>query len=111
MKMHGKQVRGVNRDVVVFPRLSGNLCFTVEAIQNWEVFDKLCPLPEPPIRLLPGGVRQSDTSDPKYQEKLNEWGAMKTNYMVLQSLAPTEGLEWETVDIDKPDTWKNWKQF
>jgi len=110
MKMHGKQVRGVNRDVVVFPRPDGNLVFTAEAIQSWEEFEKLCPMPMPPMRLLPGGVQQPDVAAESYRKKLNDWGGLKTNYMVVKTLSPTDGLEWETVDLAKPETWGNWRK-
>lgn len=110
MKMHGKQVRGVNRDVVVFPRPDGNLAFTGEAIQNWEEFEKLCPMPVAPVKILPGGIREANTQAESYRKKLNEWGELKTNYMVIKTLAPTEGLEWETVVMDKPETWGNWRK-
>lgn len=109
MKIKGKVIKGVNRDILVIPRPDGNIVFTAEAIQSWAEFDELCPLPTPPTVMLPGGAQQPDTSAPGYRKKLQEWGENKTNYMVLKSLSATEGLEWDTVDLQKPETWKNWR--
>jgi hypothetical protein len=110
MKMHGKEVRGVNRDVLVIPRMDGDLVFVAEAIQDWTEFETLCPVPSVPQKMIKGGKMVADPEAKEYQEKMLVWAQRKTNYMVLKSLTPTEGLEWETVQMQNPETWGNWRK-
>jgi len=79
-------------------------------VLKYEDFDLLCPRPTPPIKLLPSGEKSADVVDTKYKTALDTWASNKTLYMILTSLSVTEGLKWETVDMSKPDTWKNYEK-
>lgn len=108
MKLNGRTLVP-NVEVVVIPRQSGDLVFKAAAVLDYDEHDKLNPQPEPPIRLLPGGVRQQNIEDPKYIKAVDDWATNKFHWMFLKSLSATEGLEWETVKMDQPKTWQNYK--
>lgn len=110
MKIHGKEISGPNVEVVVIPRNDGDLVFKAQAVLDYEDFNKLNPMPQPPGVMRPGGVMSYDTSDKKYNSQIDDWAKSKTHFMVLKSLDATEGLEWDTVEMAKPDTWNLYQQ-
>jgi len=109
MKIHGKKLEGPNIEVVVIPRQTGHLVFRAQAVLDYEDHDKLNPMPHPPKRLLKGGEVQEDVENPAYKKKLDQWANRKFYWMFIKSLEATEGLEWETVDLSRPETWDNYK--
>jgi len=109
MKINGVKVKGAYEEVIVFPRQTGNLVFKARAIADYSAFEKLCPTPVPPTRRYPGGREVKDVEDPKFNEALDKWANDKTDWMVLESLKVTPGLEWETVDVSDSETWGNYK--
>jgi len=110
MKIKGQTPQGRNVEIVVIPRPEENIVFFCEAIPNYEEFDKICPQPQPPERLYPGGVRKKNPDDPKFKEAMDEWGTKRTQWTILASLKGSPDLEWDTVDMEKPDTWKNYEK-
>jgi hypothetical protein len=109
MKYKGKKLEGRNVEVLVLPRSGENIVFKAEAIPDYEEFDKLAPVPEPPEILKPGGIKEKNVNDEGYKKKLTEYAETKTNYVIVKSLEATKELEWDTVDITKKETWKNWR--
>ena len=111
MKIKGVHIEGPQERTVVLPRQNGNdLVFKFKAILSMDDFEKICPVPEPKERLLPGGIKSYDIESKEYQERLNTWAMQKTRYMYLKSIAATPDLEWETVDLSNPDTWGNYEE-
>lgn len=111
MKLKGEKIEGPQERVVVLPRQQGeDLVFKFGAVLDTDDFDKLCPMPMPPEKLLPGGGRSMNVEDPKYREAINDWAAKKTHYMYLKSIEATDELEWETVDWGDPETWSNYNE-
>jgi len=110
MKLKGKKVEGTNVEVVVIPRSDENIVFFCEAVKNYEDFDELCPKPEPPERLYPGGVRKKNIEDPEFKKAIDEWNNQRTAWTIITSLAATADLEWETVRLDTPSTWGNYEK-
>jgi len=108
MKYRGKKIQGRNVVTLVIPRPDGDIGFIMEAVENFDEFDKLCPVPEPPEILRPGNVRERNVRDPAYLEKLDAFAEAKSHYMTITSLKATKDLEWETVDYADPETWANW---
>jgi hypothetical protein len=109
MKLDGKKIEGPSISLVVIPRKERDLVFRAEAILDYSDFDKICPSPSPPEILRPGQAPSLDIEDKDYKEKINNWSKNKTSYMILKSLEATENLEWETVDMSDPETWKNFR--
>ena len=109
MKYKGKKLEGPQEAVVVLPRQSGDdLVFKFAAVLNMDDFDKICPLPVPKEKLMPGGGRSLDVESQEYKDALDDWAMKKTHYMYLKSISITEDLEWETVEMSDPDTWENY---
>lgn len=108
MKIHGKKVEGAYEEIVVIPRSDGNLVFKARAISDYTAFDKLCPEPKGDMRMYPGGRQVEDVESPKYHAKMREWAQLRTHWMILTSLKDSPGLEWETVEMSKHETWANY---
>jgi len=110
MKIKGKDVKAPDDEVVVIPRKDGDIVFICKAVMNYDACEKLNPMPHPPRKQLPGdGGIIENVEDPAYLEKLQEWSARQGDWMILESLKSTEGLVWETVKMDDPLTWGNYR--
>ena len=109
MKYKGKHLEGRNTDILVLNRGEDRIVIKAEALADFKEFNDLCPVPEPPIKIRPGGVKEADTVNPRYQEALSNWAEKKTNYTIIKSLEATKDLEWDTVKISNPDTYANWR--
>lgn len=110
MKIKGKKFDGPNIEVVVIPRQNGDIVFKAQAVLDYEECDKLNPRPQPPKRLMRGGGVQENIDDPTYKKNTDTWAIRKFYYMFIKSLEATEGLEWETIKMDDPSTWENYKE-
>jgi len=109
MKIKGQAIDGPQEEVVVIPRGDSEIVFKARAVLNFEPFEKINPMPQPKEKMLPGGERVQNLDDPDYEKKLQEWAQQKSDWMIIKSLSATEGLEWDTVDLAKPDTWGNYR--
>lgn len=109
MLVNGKRLSCPSVRYVVFPRLDGDIVFKITAVLNFDDFEKLCPYPEPPWMLKPGGIRSQDVEDADYKKAINEWSANKIYWMILRSISSTESLEWETVKLSDTETWPNFR--
>lgn len=109
MKFNGRKL-APRTSTVVLPRPDGDLVIKAAAVLNYDDFDKLCPQPEPPSTMRPGGAITQNPEDPKYREAVNQWSARRIHWMVLTSLQATPDIEWETVDMADPATWENYEK-
>jgi hypothetical protein len=110
MKIKGQEVKGRNRDFILIPRGGGDqdIVLWVEAIPNYDEFNKLCPFPQAPQRKLASGKIVYDREDKDYLKELGTYSLRQTAYIMLKSLdQPENELEWDTVKMDKPSTWAN----
>lgn len=110
MKINGKDIKGPQTEIVVIPRGSEELVIKAKAIMDYSEHDKINPMPLPPSKLLPGGETQQNTEDPGYLKRISEWAQQKTDWMIIKSLSATEGLTWDTVKMDDPKTWCNYRK-
>jgi hypothetical protein len=109
MKIGGRTIKGVNIFTRVFPRENSEpIVLKMAAVLDMDEFDKNYPAPEPPTIIFPDGRKAKDIEAKKYKEAISDYSSMRFNYMVLKSLQATEGLEWDTVDMSKPETWGNY---
>jgi hypothetical protein len=109
MKLKGKKVEGLHKEVIVLPRNKEDIILWAQAVLDYEPFFKLCPMPEPKVRNYPDGRKVADVEDPNFKKALHEWAGHKTTFMILKSLEATPELEWETVNLSDFSTWNNWK--
>ena len=110
MLMHGRKIEGPNEEIIVIPRPEEPIVFTARAVLDMSEFDDLCPRPKPGVRIMRGGERVEETDNPTYKAKLDDYGTKRLQFIVLKSLEATEGLEWETVDLENPHTWGNYEE-
>lgn len=108
MKLFGNKIECPNEVVLVLPRMSENIVFRAKAVQDFDEFNKVCPEPLPPVRVTKSGRREAVLSDPDYVKAMQEYAQLRVSWLVLKSLQATPGLEWETVDMGRPETWNNY---
>ena len=107
MKIGGVEVT-TSEEVLVLPRAMGDDIVIVAVAADMENFEDMYPKPQLPKRIVRGGV-EDDVDSPAYVAALESWGNRRFEYLVLKSLEPSK-IEWETIDMDKPNTWKNWSK-
>jgi len=108
MKIKGLTIGEPKPRVTIIERGDVTHVFKLKAVTNTDEFDKICPLPQPPKSMKPGGLVTVNYESPEYKEALTKYYQLKTNWIVLQSISATEELQWDTVDLNKPDTWENY---
>lgn len=90
--------------------VDNNIYFVADVVTDYSDFEKLCPDPKIPFMTRPGVGSVENVEDPAYKLALMAHQSKRTDWLVLRSLKATEGLEWETVDLSKADTWAFYKQ-
>lgn len=107
MKLNGVPILKRFEDFVVLPREgSDDLVFRLVPVDSYEDFNKLCPEPRPPRRKLPGQEQSVPVYDsPKYVAAMSKHNRLSYDYMCVKTFAD---VEWDTVDINNPETWANW---
>lgn len=108
MKVGGKTIELPKPEICVIPRDDGDIIFLAAPVFSGEEFEKLCPQPEPPIITYPDGRTKSDVNNPGYAKNLTKWAKRRAAWNIIQSLKATEGLEWEIVNEDDPETWERY---
>lgn len=109
MKLKGQKVAPPSPVKCVFYRDGGNIEFQCGAVMNTDDFDKLCPPPKAPLTTnIKTQEQRENLKDKSYLAALSTRNRLYHAYFILASLSVTPGLEWETVQMDKPDTWLNY---
>lgn len=108
MKIGGVEVNSPCEEVLVLPRLTGDVVIRAQAVMSMNEFDKLCPEPKPK-KVLKAGGWQDNTDDPSYKTQMEEYGNRRWNYIALKSLEPSK-IEWDGVDFGEPRTWEKWTE-
>ena len=105
MKIGGREVTR-NEEVLVLPRLDGDIIIRAQSVSINTEFDKIVPEPTAPgIRTKEGF--EPDYKDTTYRQQVSLREERRFAYMVLRSIEVSD-IEWETVDFDKPSTWSDW---
>jgi len=108
MKLQGQNL-GPNEVHVVIPRgADDQIVFKCKAVLAFDEFDSVCVAPKPPTLRLPGKDAAPDLTNKGYQKQMAEYGERRMNWIFLKSLEATEGLTWDTVDLQDPKTWDNY---
>lgn len=109
MKIDGKSVKGPHSVIIPIPRPTGDLIFHATAIVDMK-YEESFPMPQAKEKLLAGGAIEKDVENPEYKKALTEWSRRKIDWIILKSLTAEGGLEWETVKMDDPSTWGNYRK-
>lgn len=111
MRIQGEELKCLNVELIVIPRGDDKpIIFKAQAVANYDEFNRLCPEPEAPWIVKPGSGKERDYRNKTYIASINNKSKLQTYYMFLKSLEATEGLTWDTIDINKPDTWLNFEK-
>lgn len=109
MKINGRVISGPYTDVLVLPRGSNeSIIFKIQAILDDKDFEKILPRPNPPYISEPGKEPYRNFEDETFKAAINKWAEQKNHWLNIKSLSATDGLEWDTVKLSDPNTWKNW---
>lgn len=101
---------GPTEQVLVLPRLGGDVIIRARAVlhADMELFHKLCPEPKAPAVMRRGDTNFSpNLEDKSYLVRLEEHGQKRFAYICIKSLEPSD-IEWEVVQLEKPNTWTQW---
>jgi len=107
MKIGGVKVTS-SEEVLVLPRNEENIVFKAKAVSINDDFDRLCPVPNPPMIITKEG-KQPDFTDANYKQQMAIRDEKRFAYMMLRSLEPSQ-IEWEQVNLEAPNTWLGWTQ-
>ncbi len=115
MKINGLTDIRPQAKSIVFPREDdeGNEYFIeikAGVILNHDAFDAIYPEPIAPTKMYPSGVTEQDFEDKQYLEDITTKAERQIHWMVLESLKATDGIEWEKVKYNDPDTWELYKE-
>ncbi len=111
MKIKGKKVSGANECIIPIPRGVGeDIILKARAVLDMDAFEKICPPPEAPVKMLPGGKKVANPQSKGYLKEVERHSEKRLTYIILMSLQATEDLEWETVDLSDHTTWGNFRE-
>lgn len=110
MKVNGVALTSMRLVELYLPIAGGGAVeFKFRPLRSDEDFETVCPKPVPPIKIGKGNVKHANIEDPHFKAAVNDWVTKKLDWEFLTSISATEGLEWETVNLAEPDSWKNWR--
>lgn len=109
MKIKGRTIAGPNVELIVIPRGDReSVVLKAKAVVDYDAFDALVPVPVPPMITHRGEkVAVPNFEDPDYRKASRERFTKRANWIMLESLSATEGLEWDTIRMNEPSTWTN----
>ena len=111
MRINGKTISKPKNEIIVIPRDDEDFVFEAQAVFNFKPFDAVCPEPKPVMKTnQKTGQSVKNENHPVYVEEMKKYNEKRINFMIIQSLNATPGLEWETVKLEDPSTWKNYEE-
>ena len=110
MKIKGKTIPPPEPVTVKIPRGDQIIEFVCGPVLDFSEFERLCPEPKAPLVTEVGKGSYRDTKAPVYLAALEKHRDQRTNWLMLKSLSATKDLEWETVNMDDPTTWENFRK-
>ena len=114
MKHKGQTVSNTNVEYVVIPRGEGeDIVFAAKPVLSFDEFNELYPEPQPPTITYPSGTGkkpEKDFKDKDYVERLQDYYLARYFWLTLTSLKDSPDITWDTIDMLKPSTYKNFTQ-
>lgn len=108
LRIGGVVVDGPAEEVLVLPRMHGDIIFRARAVTDMSPFEGMCPMPVVPRKLLKGGFKE-DVQNPNYLGELENHNSLRFAYICIKSLEPSE-IEWQQVKPEAPKTWLKWDE-
>lgn len=111
MKIKNQSVEPPKPVPIPLPRATNVVELLAGPIMSFDEFETLCPEPTPPVEMdMKTNQKRRVLDHEGYQAKMNVWIEQKTAYMIIKSLLATDGLEWELVKLEEPDTWLRYRE-
>lgn len=110
MRIHGKKIEGLNVEEIFIPRGEDVIVFKAQAVIDFEECNALNPRPKARKAKNRAGETFDRVDEPTYIQAIEEWSRRQTAWMIVKSLQATEGLEWDTVNLNDVNTWLNWQE-
>lgn len=106
----GRTVSGPKTVLLVLPREPEDIVFKFVSVLDDDEFLALYPEPRPRRQTeTKTGKTVLLTEENQYKKAWAAWNKAKTNWFFLKSIEPSH-VEWQTVDMLKPDTYDKWQQ-
>ena len=99
-------VDGPAEEVLILPRLQGDIVIRTRAVTDMKPFEAMCPEPSAPKKLVKGGF-EIDYNNPGFQAANVKHGELRFAYICVKSLEPSD-IEWSRVKVDSPTSWLEW---
>jgi hypothetical protein len=110
LKINGSKIKPLPDVIKVIPHGEERYVFKAASVLDFSEFEALCPEPEPPFEGRPGQKMIQNPLSPKHIKAIEEWRGRRLRWLFVKSLSATEGLEWEMVKLDDPETWGLWEE-
>jgi len=110
MKFQGIQINPPEPKVLVIPHNGIDVVFQAQHVDDYSAFDELVPKPIPVKVRSADGTEKIDFDDKAYQKEVDDWSNKRSNWMFIKSLEVSKGIEWDIIDMKKPDTWLKFDQ-
>jgi len=108
MKINGTPVTPPTEGLLVLPRSDKEFVFRSKPLPDFDKFNALVPLPEPPGVLTKDGW-VPDVKDKNYVQVITNYHLQRNAFLVIHTLEPSN-IEWDKVDINNPKTWNGWEK-
>ena len=108
MKFAGREFKKANIRKLTITREGEKLVLTFQP-SDMERFELLYPEPKPrKMRKRNSTEWIENRNDPKFKEELAKRNSARLDYMAISSLEASQ-IEWDSVNIDDPETWSKWR--
>lgn len=111
MKINGAKIEGRHVEEIFVPRGEvDGIMFKAVAVTDLEEFDAKCEEPKPPYIHRPGKAPAPDYESKAYKDAMTEHNKRRLGYIMMETLKETEGLEWELMNPEDPNTWSQYEE-
>lgn len=110
MKIEGIDLDAPTTGIIPIIRGEQEIIFQAACITDFDEFERVCKLPDPPYIMKRGSTKSiPDFNDKDYLNQIDDYNSKRSSWMIAKSLLATPGLEWEKVDFENPDTFELWR--
>lgn len=106
MKIGGKTPT-VAEEILALPRTNGDIIVKARAVLDMAMFESLVPMPTPPKVMKAGEGFKEDTTAESFVAQIKRRNDLRLDFIAINSLYE---IEWDEVDLDKPNTWPKWSE-
>ena len=110
LRIGGQVIDKPSEEVCVLSRTNGDdINIIARAVLSMEDFDQYVPRPTAGKAWSKDKGHHELTDTPQFKKDMETYGEKRFALMAIKSLEPSN-IEWQTVELDDPNTWTNWTQ-